>query len=237
MIFDIFLKKFKLFGLEYFKKYYSFYKAEVHSNEDPESLGRLQLKVPEIYGTNAFEYWAKPKGIFAGNGIGFYNLPNVGDNVYVEFEGGNPLYPVWSYRGWSTGEVPEEATPNNRVLQTTSGHRVEFDDENKQIKIKVAEKEYSIELNATGISLVSDNLFLGSLDGSSEAAALGDTLKSKLDDICDEVTSIATNVSILTVASFGTPPVNATSFIQNAANMTTIKGTLLKILSDKVKLD
>jgi len=228
-------------GLEYFKRYYSIYKAEVSSNEDPKGLGRLQLVIPQIYGKDvSYKYWAKPRGLYSGKNKGSFIIPDKGDNIWVEFEGGDPKYPVWSYGFWSDGEVPEGATVGNKTIQTGTGHKIELDDDKGLIRITVAEKEFSVTISESGISIVADNISVGTLDESSEPAVLGDTLKSKLDSISDEVGKIAQNTSVLTVGTaFGpsTPPVNASVFTAIKTAIDSLKTTLKEILSKKVTLD
>jgi len=41
-------------------------------------------------------------------GVGLFFLPPKGANVWVEFEGGDPDYPIWSGCFWSDGEVPAQ---------------------------------------------------------------------------------------------------------------------------------
>ena len=71
------------FGLEYFNKYYGVYRAIVADNNDPDKLGRLKLKIPQIYGDQEHDYWAWCKGMFAGKNIGFLAFLDV--TVYFAF--------------------------------------------------------------------------------------------------------------------------------------------------------
>lgn len=73
----------KVFGLEAQGLYYGIYGGFVSDNEDPEFLGRLKVKVPQIYGEEVPDYWAWPKGIYAGNQVGFFAIPNIDDGVEV----------------------------------------------------------------------------------------------------------------------------------------------------------
>ena len=43
-----------------------------------------------------------------GDGVGFFAMPPTGANVWVEFEGGDPDYPIWTGCFWGTGEVPAQ---------------------------------------------------------------------------------------------------------------------------------
>jgi uncharacterized protein involved in type VI secretion and phage assembly len=63
--------------------------------------------------------WALPCAPFAGPSVGFFMMPPVGANVWVEFEGGNPEAPIWSGCFWGVGEFPATlALPQTKVLKT-----------------------------------------------------------------------------------------------------------------------
>ena len=241
MNFSIFTQRLKLFGLEYFKRYYAIYRAEVGNNEDPDNLGRVQLIIPQLYGKGVvYKYWAKPKGLFSGKGIGSFMIPEIGDNIWVEFEGGDSKYPVWSYGHWSIDEVPENATIENKVIQTISGNKIEFNDKDKLIKITVADTLFSVELNGTGVSIVADKVSIGTLNESSEPATLGETLTTKLETIVDKVLDTLTGIETLTVGTAmgpSTVPVNVATFTNLKASLVSFKSTLNEIQSEKVTLD
>ncbi len=119
-------------GMPAFGRFYAPERGIVFSNEDPSILGRLRVKVPKVYGSNAPEYWAWPKGMYAGKNISFYALPNPGDMVWVSFENGDPKYPIWEYGHWALKQMPETVKgPKQKVFQTTSGMRLVYDDEKK----------------------------------------------------------------------------------------------------------
>jgi uncharacterized protein involved in type VI secretion and phage assembly len=56
--------------------------------------------------------WANPCTPYAGKDVGFYTIPPVGAKVWIEFEGGNPNFPIWSGCFWQDGEVPTEVGNN-----------------------------------------------------------------------------------------------------------------------------
>jgi hypothetical protein len=66
------------------------YRGTVFSNKDPLNQGRLRLKVPQLFADSHTE-WAWPINI---SGVQV-PLPDVGQGVWVMFEGGDPAYPVW----------------------------------------------------------------------------------------------------------------------------------------------
>lgn len=183
-----FLKKLVYQGLEGFGRYYSVYRAYVESNEDPDNLNRLQLRIPIISSQKALSNWIHPKGNFAGKDYGFQCLPQKGDVVYVEFEHGDLSKPLWSHGYFIKGEKPTFKNSNikdNYWFRTPKGHTVELDDTNSVIRLTHKGGDV-LELNNKGISLVLGKLSkisLGSLDGSAEPAVLGDKLTTTLNKI------------------------------------------------------
>lgn len=66
------------------------YRGTVFSNRDPLNQGRLRLKVPQLFADQHTE-WAWPIKI---SGVEV-PIPDVGQGVWVMFEGGDPAFPVW----------------------------------------------------------------------------------------------------------------------------------------------
>jgi uncharacterized protein involved in type VI secretion and phage assembly len=87
------------------KQYFGKYRGKVENNIDPLQLGRIQVSAPAVLGPGTLS-WAMPCTPYAGSGVGFFAIPPVGANVWVEFEGGDPDYPIWAGCFWGTGEVP-----------------------------------------------------------------------------------------------------------------------------------
>ena len=183
-LFIKFKKDLQRFGLEWYGRYYGTYKGTVVDNDDPEGLHGLRINVPSIYGKDSPNGFAPPKGIYSGTGRGTIALPGIGDKVWVTFEGGDPRFPIWEY-----GPPVEKivgAGPNVDVFQTAGGHRIEVDNTNNFIRLKISGGK-TIEVNATGISLGTDT-------SSTEAAALADTLVLELGVERDRVDKIITAI-------------------------------------------
>ena len=87
------------------KKYYGKYRGKVENNVDPLQLGRIQVSVPAVLSEGTLS-WAMPCVPYAGSGVGFFAIPPRDANVWVEFEGGDPDYPIWAGCFWGTGEMP-----------------------------------------------------------------------------------------------------------------------------------
>ncbi len=99
-------------------QFFGKYRGTVANNIDPQQMGRLQVSVPAILGDGRLS-WAMPCVPFAGPGVGFFTLPPVGAYVWVEFEGGDPDYPIWSGCFWGRNEAPASpAVEQMKVLKT-----------------------------------------------------------------------------------------------------------------------
>jgi uncharacterized protein involved in type VI secretion and phage assembly len=99
-------------------QYFGKYRGKVENNIDPMQQGRIMVSVPKVTGSSSLN-WAMPSMPFAGNGVGFWAIPPNGANVWVEYEGGDPDYPIWSGCFWGVGEAPATpAVPQLVVLKT-----------------------------------------------------------------------------------------------------------------------
>jgi hypothetical protein len=84
-------------------RFFGKYRGKVENNVDPMFLGRVQVSVPAVLGPQ----------------LGLFTVPPVGANVWVEFEAGDPDYPIWAGCFWGAGEVPASpAVPQMKVLKT-----------------------------------------------------------------------------------------------------------------------
>jgi hypothetical protein len=98
--------------------YFGKHKGICTSNRDPDLLGRIKAQVPSILGPNEETDWALP----CVPSKHYFDIPSVGDGVWIEFEGGDIHYPIWVGTFWASGEIPSEAKtdyPANLVIQTT----------------------------------------------------------------------------------------------------------------------
>lgn len=100
-------------------QYPGLYRGEVANNIDPSGKGRVQIKVPSIFGDNALT-WAMPCTPYAGDGVGHFFIPPNNAQLWIMFEGGKPETPVWMGCFWGTNDgVPASpAVPQMKVLKT-----------------------------------------------------------------------------------------------------------------------
>ncbi len=76
------------------QKFFGKYRGTVLQNLDPMQLGRIQVAVPDVSGLLPSS-WALPCFPITGKQMGSYWVPQIGSGVWVEFEQGNPDYPIW----------------------------------------------------------------------------------------------------------------------------------------------
>jgi hypothetical protein len=100
-------------------QFFGKYRGSVENNLDPLQQGRIQVSVPAVLGSGRLS-WALPCVPYAGSGKGFFAVPPVGANVWVEFEGGDPNVPIWSGCFWGVGEAPMPAIAEHKVWKTDS---------------------------------------------------------------------------------------------------------------------
>ena len=97
------------------QKYYGKYRGTVLNNIDPLQIGRLMVQVPDVGGLIPSS-WAMPCFPVTGKQMGAYMIPQIGSGVWVEFEQGNPDYPIWSGCWYGlVAEVPALALAGNPV--------------------------------------------------------------------------------------------------------------------------
>jgi uncharacterized protein involved in type VI secretion and phage assembly len=115
------------------KKYFGKYRGMVLNNVDPMQMGRLMVQVPDISGLMP-STWAMPCFPVAGKQMGTWWLPQIGAGVWVEFEQGDPDYPIWSGCWFgSAAEVPALALAAppvvpNFVIQTQGQNTIMISD-------------------------------------------------------------------------------------------------------------
>ena len=88
------------------EKFFGKYRGMVIGGLDPEGRGRILVQVPDVLGMG-ISTWAMPCVPFAGLQMGMYVVPPPNTGVWVEFEKGDPDYPIWSGCWWGSRlEVP-----------------------------------------------------------------------------------------------------------------------------------
>jgi len=137
-------------------RYYGKYRGQVTDNNDPDNLGRIKAKVPRLLGDEETG-WALPAFIYGGaSEQGLFAVPDVGAGVWMEFEGGDLSYPIWSGTWYTSGAIPESAKAGKKVLKTQSGHKIVLDDDGGTLEITDSNGN-SIKMDSSGIEITDSN--------------------------------------------------------------------------------
>lgn len=108
----------------------------VTNNKDPEELGRVKVKFPTLSDKDE-SAWARVVSPMAGAGRGFFYLPEVDDEVVVDFEDGDIHRPyvlgvLWNGKDKTPIQASEavggDGKVNKRVLKSRSGHTITLND-------------------------------------------------------------------------------------------------------------
>jgi hypothetical protein len=133
--------------------FYGKYRGTVLDNDDPDKLARLMVQVPAVMGETPVG-WALPSLPFAGPGHGQVMLPEAGAMVWVEFEAGNPDFPIWSGCFFTNGQRPSPDANGARLIASVNGHKILLDDDGDTVliqhsggaKVELALTELTLEI-------------------------------------------------------------------------------------------
>jgi uncharacterized protein involved in type VI secretion and phage assembly len=120
------------------RHYFGKYRGTVTDNADPTHRGRLKVRVPMFL--DSLEIWAMPCVPYADDRMGLHNLPEPDTGVWIEFEAGNPDYPIWTGCFWADAQLPKdqngtEASAPMKIWRTKQGLLLAMDDDNQTISL------------------------------------------------------------------------------------------------------
>jgi hypothetical protein len=139
-------------------KIYGKYPGIVVDNQPPAGAdqfqGEIKVRISSILDEDRqpIEAWAKP--CFHP---GFFFIPEVDDQVWVEFVAGDIDFPIWTGVWYPQGATPQTAdgqapVTENKVIRTASGHVMELDDDGGKIVI-VDKNDNKVTLDDQGITI------------------------------------------------------------------------------------
>jgi phage protein D/phage baseplate assembly protein gpV len=157
-------------------------------------LGRVKVSFPRL-SDDVTSTWAPCVRPMAGGGMGFYALPEPGDQVLVAFEDGDIGKPYVLGGLWNAEQRPPvtnaDGTNSTRVIRSRAGHTITFDDTAAAGKLVIEDRAGS-------------TITMNSLDGSMEISAKGDLTISAGRDLtlkaAGGTTTIAMNASQVVVS-------------------------------------
>ncbi len=154
------------------RRFYGKYRGFVVQSDDPEKLGRLKITVPSVLGKEVVTGWAWPCTPYGGSaGIGLLCVPEKDAGVWIEFEEGDPEFPIWVGTFWSKpgGETelpkPNKADgeeqdavqdePTCKIFKTKKGHTIQMEDADGDEMITIVEGSHKhvVLLDKDGIKI------------------------------------------------------------------------------------
>jgi uncharacterized protein involved in type VI secretion and phage assembly len=115
----------------------------VTNNQDPEGYARVRVKFPWL-DEDSESAWARIVSFMAGDDRGAVFLPEVGDEVLVAFEHGDPRFPYVLGALYNGKDAPPEknASGHNdvRIIKSRSGHVIRLTDAAGGEKIEIVDK-------------------------------------------------------------------------------------------------
>jgi phage protein D/phage baseplate assembly protein gpV len=157
------------------ERFYGVVVAEVTDNKELMAvppkvpIGRVRVSFPGL-SENFTSGWAPCAMPMTGSDMGFYALPERGDQVLVAFEHGDLSKPYVIGSLWSAQKMPPatnlDGTNSKRVLKSRAGHTITFDDTLDVGKLVIEDK-------------MGSSITLNAMDGSITISAMGDlTIKA-----------------------------------------------------------
>ena len=133
-------------------EYFAKYTGVVKDNRDADKLGILQVSVPTIFPAEELV------PARAALPFGVYFVPENETRVWVEFEGGDPEFPLWTGVQHAAGTWAEEAAknpPTVRAVKTVSGHLLIFDDTDgaESVTITDGKNAHTLKFDKDGVKL------------------------------------------------------------------------------------
>lgn len=167
----------------------------VTDNKDPEKLARVRVRLP-WHAAGDTSYWARSAMPMAGPDRGTYFLPEIGDEVLVGAEDGDPSHLYVLGMLWNGKQAPpagnDDGANNTRLIKSRSGHIVRFNDDEAapEVEVKLADGK-QILLNKNGITLNDANRNVITITSSSGAIEIsaGQQLTLKAASVSIEATT------------------------------------------------
>jgi len=115
--------------------------AVVKDNNDPDKMGRIRVQFKWQQGEDMTP-WIRVVSSSASGDRGMYFVPEIGDEIYADFEQGNPDRPFMMGAHYHGKASPEFHHPDNNLksIKTRSGHTILLNDEDGKENITIIDK-------------------------------------------------------------------------------------------------
>jgi len=135
------------------------------------STMRIKASVPSVL-PGASTGWCAPCVPYAGPQVGFMMLPEVGSGVWIEFEGGDVSFPIWTGCYWSSGDIPSSVSADVKTIVTSAG-TLSFDNSNSAVTLAgSSQNTLALDQNGATVTAGSGKIEVGSSGVSVNKGAL-----------------------------------------------------------------
>lgn len=156
--------------------------------DDPERLGRVRVKLPHL--ADQLSDWSRQATPMGGRERGLFFRPEIGDEVLVACEQGDPRRTIVVGALWSKVDPPPpddgNTTDNNwRFFRSRSGHVLKFDDTSgaERIEIVGSSGDHKLVIDVSGrkieISCSSGDIAISAPTGKVEIEASQVAIKAQ----------------------------------------------------------
>jgi uncharacterized protein involved in type VI secretion and phage assembly len=142
------------------KRLYGVYPAKVTSVADEDGQGRVKVQLPWApdKGGGGYNMWARPATLMGGKGRGTWFIPDVGDEVLVSFEAGDPRRPYVVGALWNGSDTPPEKMDGaganyKKSIVSRRDIRITLDDTDGKETLTLRTPKQSIVINDGGSSI------------------------------------------------------------------------------------
>ena len=122
----------------------------VTNDTDPQNWGRVKVRYPWLH-DDIESHWARVVSLYAGPDRGGYYMPEVGDEVLLMFDDGDPNMPyivgsLWNGKDKIPGPGNPDGKNNTKMFQSRSGHKFIFEDTDGAEKITLVNNNGKLKM-------------------------------------------------------------------------------------------
>lgn len=194
---------------------------------DPEQIGRVKVEFPWM-GDTIESHWARVTGQYAGSSRGFMHIPELGDQVMVAFDDGDPTHPyvigaVYNGQHAVPGPGNTDGKNDHKYFRSRAGHDFEFLDTDGGEKIRLVDSSTN---NSMVFDTAADTIKTEAKTGSIRIRAPKGVVKIECVDLKIETTEgrkvdVGTTHSV-SVGANRTVGVQSGNLVQSAGNSLSI---------------
>jgi uncharacterized protein involved in type VI secretion and phage assembly len=212
---------------------------------DPNNLGRIKVKFPTL-GENIESTWARVASPMAGTERGLLYLPEVNDEVLIDFELGDMHRPYMVGALWNSKDKPplpsSTAVASGKVVQrmikTRAGHVIILDDtqgaEKMIIRDKTTKNEIIIESATNTMTINMDKDINVNAKGNMNFKATGDIkmecANMEIQTNANYKVNAMANIDMIATTN-GTYKANAIGMIEGKTSLTLTSGAAEVLMS------